>query len=311
MNILTFETGETIKYPSEVSELNSKQWLRFIALLIDLDYKKINTDDVLTELVFSFLNINRKEAIRIKLNKNLKNQKILFNVYRIAESLHTFFEEDIIEGHRTFIPKTDTTKNLLPKIRTSFFKRALYGPSDAITDISFREYEDANYVFRKYIETQSTDYLNDLIAILYRPKKSFLWIRKLLSSYNGEARQKYNKSKLENRVKQIAKLPLEYKLAVFYFFYSCEKFIHEGDIEINGNPVNLNVLFESDPDYPQPKGTIGLTGLLFELAESGVFGNAEQTANQNIYDILARLYQIKVSANAIREYYKSQTPKPQ
>jgi hypothetical protein len=245
----------------------------------------------------------------LKFKPALSQYRIFMNVYRISESLNSLFSEEEFEGRKVLVPITTTTKNLLPKIKRSFLKRNLYGPSDAITDISFKEYDDANYHYRQYLETRSIDFLDALVATLYRPKRRLLWLLKLLPDYNGQQRIKYNKNKIERRAKDIAKLPLHYKMAIFHFYHSCEKFLHEGEININGNAINLSVLYESDGDAPQPKGSIGLTGLLFEMAETGVFGNAEQTANQNLFDIMSRLYQIKVGANAIREYYKNKTPK--
>jgi hypothetical protein len=307
-NMIIIDTGESINFPSEIDDLTPKQWIRFNELVSQSQQGIITTDNMFAEMVFSALNIPRRQILKVK-HKPSKFRNIIYtNVYRIAEVLHSFFETEEINGRKYLIPKTSTTKNLLPEICLSVFKRKLYGPADALTDIAFCEYDEANNYYREYLQTQSTEALNNLVAVLYRPRRLFLWLIKKLPWYNGEARVKYNKNLVDQRAKIINSLPLHVKLAVFHFFHSCEKFLHEGELNINGNLIKLSVLYESEPDAPKPEGNIGLTGLLFELAESGVFGNAQETSMQNMFDIMARLYQIRVGAKAIKEYYRHKTP---
>jgi hypothetical protein len=44
----------------------------------------------------------------------------------------------------------------------------------------------------------------------------------------------------------------------------------------------------------------GVAGILFQIAESGVFGNMDQVLKVNMWDIFLRLYQIHLQAKAMK-----------
>ena len=69
-------------------------------------------------------------------------------------------------------------------------------------------------------------------------------------------------------------------------------------IEIDGNRCFFSMIFSSkdrgktdleDGDCDEEEGGIGLTGVMMAIAESGVFGNIKDTAQSDVWDVLARL----------------------
>jgi len=84
------------------------------------------------------------------------------------------------------------------------------------------------------------------------------------------------------------------KYAIFLNFLAFEEYIRTGAFTIDGQEISFRILFNevSDDDGAEKTDT-GLTGLLFNFAESGVFGNVKETSEQKLYDVLFRLYQVR------------------
>ena len=75
------------------------------------------------------------------------------------------------------------------------------------------------------------------------------------------------------------------------WFNACIRFLREGKPVIDGNEIDLGLLYQGSE-----AGTvagIGMQGILFSLSESNVFGDIDKTSNSNLYDVMARLYQLK------------------
>ena len=72
------------------------------------------------------------------------------------------------------------------------------------------------------------------------------------------------------------------------WFTYCIKCLQEEDLIINGIDVNLSVLFPKNNMgvTNHQKTNLGWTGVLMDIAESGVFGDAVSTAQTPLYDIL-------------------------
>ena len=107
------------------------------------------------------------------------------------------------------------TRNVIPVIRIGL--RKYYGPSDAMTNCIFGEFTLACSVLDEYQKNGSEDHLNQLVAILYRPKKIFWSIRKYFTDHQ-DPRQKFRNRSLKQRSAKIAKVDHCLKYSVFLFF---------------------------------------------------------------------------------------------
>ena len=85
------------------------------------------------------------------------------------------------------------------------------------------------------------------------------------------------------------------------WFGNCVDFIATGRPTIDGIEMDFSILFSKKTDSDNTPAGIGLTGVIYSLAESSVFGNAEQTGNTNLYDVLVRLYQLKLELDALKD----------
>jgi hypothetical protein len=199
--------------------------------------------------------------------------------------------------------KLTFTKNFIPVICGRF-----HGPKDALQDSTFAEYRIAHGYYAAYLESHSEDDLNHLVAVLYRPPKRFLWLKKMLPSFDGQCRipirSNSNPLLLEKRVRQIAQLPLAVRYGIFLYFSGCEQFLAKGSIELDGKTIDFSIIYEK-PEEGVESPDIGLLGILYNLAETKVFGSIEETDGQNIYDIMIRLYQVVMQQKAMEAKFKS------
>lgn len=271
-----------IEFPTALEEFTPKQFLKWVSLILRFESGDINHHDLKTELA-TYL-------IKRKIHKKDLKEPFASQIFRLTEHLHFLFEEKEKEDKIELYPAT-SIKNLLPRIK------CYYGPADALRDITFLEYIHAYQYYREFIIDQDVSKLNDLAAVLYRRKRFFFFGK----------RMEYNAEKMERRSRRFAKMPREIRFAVFYFFKSCDTYMREAKIFIGGNEIDFGILFTSsndDGDAGEDDG-LGMLGVLYKLAETGVFGNIKDTSNQNFWDVLLKLYQNR------KDYliFKSKQPK--
>jgi len=289
------------EFPSQIQEMTPDEFTCFIDLVLQYLSGGITIQEFKLRLIYKLLNIRLDLTYRLLSDEDRKN--VNGEMFRISELCESFFEEVERDGKKIKTFKLSFTKNLIPIIGGKFL-----GPQDALQDITFAEYRIAHRFFAAYLESHSEDDLNHLIAVLYRPAKRLLWIRRLLPSFEGQRRipftAKTNPLFLEARVKAIAKLPLAVRYGIFLFFSGCEEFLAKGTVNVDGKPVDFSIIYEKSNDSGDSPD-IGLVGILYSLAETKVFGSIEETDGQNLYDVMIRLYQVVKQAKAVEAKYKS------
>lgn len=257
-----------IDFPTALEEFTPKQFLKWVSLILRFESGDINHHDLKTELATYLV----KRKIR---KKDLKEPFVSSQIFRLTEHLHFLFEEKEKEDKIELHP-AGSIKNLLPRIKH------YYGPADALRDITFLEYIHAYQYYREFIIDKDVSKLNDLAAVLYRRKRFFFFGK----------RMKYNAEQTEGRAGSFAKMPREVKFAIFYFFKSCDNYLREAKIFIAGNEIDFGILFaSSNDDESKEDDGLGMLGVLYKLAETGVFGNIKEASNQNFWDVLLKLYQ--------------------
>lgn len=286
------------RFPSEIEEMNQEQFTNFCKLTYEYMNEEITVEEFKTHLFLALCDVVVPNAYSTY--NDIRKIQINEKICMLADLMDSFFIEKFEKGVITRELNLYFIKNMLPKLDKYF------GPSDALTDITFCEYRMANMYYRMFITNKDEDSLNRMIAILWRPKKSFLWLRKMFNSYDGHERIAYsNKSNpmmIEKRVMRIAKLPFYQRYGAFLFMAGCERYLREGKPTIDGNEIDFSILYSNN--VSEKDASIGLTGLLYSLAESKVFGNLEETDDQNLYDVMLRLYQVVSENNKRKEEIK-------
>ena len=290
------------EFPSEIAEMDREQFIYFIALVLKYVGGQITTEQFKILLTAKLLNI--RMGFRYSFMSRQERELANGEIFRISELCGSFFEEIERDGKKIKSFRLSFTKNFIPLICGKF-----HGPKDALQDITFCEYRMAHGYFAAYLSSHNETDLDHLIAVLYRPAKRFLWLKKLLPSFDGQIRTRFNSKSnpllLEARARKIAKLPMAERYGIFLFFAGSEEFLAKGTVNVDGKAIDLSVIYEkSDDDNSGPPDT-GLIGVLYSLAETKVFGSIAKTDNQNLYDIMIRLYQVATQAKAMEAKYKN------
>ena len=275
--------------PSDLSECDARQYIEMCQLIFQLQNGQISYDNLKTHAVYKLMNmIPSKKA---NTEEELTNK--YGNVYRLAQQIESFFDTDA-EGLKTI--KQYYIHNPVPSFRPAW--KRYYGPTDQFMNIKFGEYTDALRLFHQFNATGEMELLYDMVAILYRPKKWFHFIKKHLSSYDGDIREAYNIHHIEKRAKAFKYAPLGFIYGVYLYFASFQKFISTAKVPWGGKELDLSILFEaadSDDVYDQDENTpdIGMDSVMFMMAESGAFGTKQELANTSIWMIWIRMYEIR------------------
>jgi hypothetical protein len=162
--------------------------------------------------------------------------------------------------------------------------------------MTFGEYTDALRLFLDFHATGDMEILKLITALFYRPKKSFHFIKKRLSSYDGDIREPYNSKLLETNAKQLKNAPIGFVYGFYMLFASFQKFLIDAKIMWGGKEIDFAILFEnSDTEQSSTEDLpgIGMDAIAFSMAESGTFGNIEQVRKTNFWDIMVRMYDLR------------------
>ena len=266
MNLIEIPEAKYRKeIPSAFDEMSGKDFVFFAELFLKVQAGLLSPQELREHMLLRFMDVNVNRYIYRRL-KVKEKAYICSNVAELADQLINFLiEEGETKDGKTLVRfKHGFVCNPLPKLH------GLNGPADALQDISFQQYKDAYVAFREF--NHSPDCLNELIAALY---------------YKGK---KWDKTKALLLLPRIAKWPEAERYAVYLFFWSCLEFLQSAKIEVEGNTIDLSILYKSFPgNEPIDTGT-GISGLLFKIAEAGIWGDIEKASNQGLYDILVYLY---------------------
>jgi hypothetical protein len=235
--------------PSSWNELSRKQLL-FVSRLF---HGQLTMIDFKLRALFNFISITPK------IKKHLHPE----DAYFLCETLDFLFEE------------VSLTRNLLPILKTGL--RTYVGPSDALKNCTFGEFTMANSLLDSFSLSKDQKYLDEMVAVLYRPKKYFWFIRKNFTD-NQDTRKKFVNRSLKKRSGIMSSMDYHAKYSVFLFFSGV-----------------LNSLPELYPYVYQQRGDSGgddngWASLIISLAEGKTDDKSLETImNSNLYNVLIGL----------------------
>lgn len=152
----------------------------------------------------------------------------------------------------------DTPRNLLPEYG------GYKGPGDWLNGLKFGEFVQCSTI----IETMVTATPEDIAA-----------------GYQAIARIMYH-------IPEGDRVP---ELLAFHapmLFVNVWRQIQRAPIEINGKKIDFTIIFKAaGPRRPDDK--TGLTGVTFEVASAGLFGNVAEVENTDFWAVLLYLYKCK------------------
>jgi len=287
------ENGLKLEFPSKVAELNTKQYLKLCHDFLELHHGRINEDDFMVALIYNVLEMKPSKSRR---RYEEDRSRMVLALEQLSTTLFSFWH--FPEGSTTAEIDWFFTDQKLPVIE--FNGRYLYGPASMLEDLTYGEYEKAHTYFSVYLRTQEENVLDKLIAVLYRPlagdRQLFQFRRKKQQRVGLEG---YDLAEAE---RWASYLPPHIKYAVFVWWNNMELFIQIAEIQTDAGAVNLSILFKKpEEEKSTVENNTGIRGVLYQLAESAVFGDMKQVEAVNFWDVMLRLYQLKMNHAEDRE----------
>jgi len=235
--------------PSEWNELSRKQLL-YVSRLFS---EKLTLVEFRVKALFVFLSIKRKTFKRITLD----------DAFTLCESID-FLNKEV-----------NLTRNLIPVIKAGLIK--YYGPADAMVYCTFGEFTLACSALDKFQKTGEVKYLDELVAILYRPKKVLWSLRKYFTD-NQDPRAKFMSRTLNKRAGNLAKVDHCLKYSTYLFFNGV----------LNSLPALYPYVYQEKNEAGDQDN--GWASLIISLADGKTDDKSLETImNSNLYNVIIGL----------------------
>jgi hypothetical protein len=260
-----------IEIPEMWEELSPRQFKYLLKSVFKMmKNNKITTDDVLRDFADYLLG-------RRKIVHPVRREEYLLLVNDVAETLNWIFKKET--GKIIF--NFETTQNLIPTLGN------LIGPQSHGSDFRFGEYRTAVEYYTRYTQEHQPQMLDALVGILYRKPNR----RKKNFQFNGSHRQPFNRYLIDEYAKQAKPVPEYLKWGVYLWFGNFCRYLFEGTFIIEGNEVSFASIFERSNVHSDEKKnpSLGMTAVLFSLADSGTFGTAKETDETELFKVLLKL----------------------
>lgn len=170
---------------------------------------------------------------------------------------NSFFIKD---RNGNLAPNFDTRKNLLPEVKTED-GRIYKGPGEWLEGMTFGELTDC---LNAMGDLSGIDEFDHIARVMYR-------------------------------------IPEEEPVPDILYFHAPNllrcvwRKIEEGPIRVNGQDIDFRIIFKPAPgdNSRKPSDGTGWTGITFEVASSGVFGDVKEVEKTDMWMVLLYLYRCK------------------
>lgn len=258
--------------PENLGECDNNQFAFMSDLFHQYQTQKISYEQLRYNAVYHLLNLKKGDR---KTLSQPERDRMEANIYQISTLVDSFFFHEEVEDKTQITLSQNFRHN--PMKHIPLLKGKLTGPRDNFEGMTFGQYLDALDKFGNFVQDPDIDLLYELCATLYQkgkysPKKTKATIKLLKANYFG------------------------YVYGAYLLFTTFQQVINNSLIMIEGNLCDLSVLFEKPKNYKKYTSypSIGMKSTAFVLAESGVFGTYKDVRNAHLWDIFARLYDLKV-----------------
>lgn len=269
-----------IEFPACWEELTSSEWMYLLRLR-----KKLETDNRI-----SLLDVKREWSRFVLRGRGfngsfryIDNLMIVENASKSLDWMWREHENGMIE--LTF----DSTEQLMPKWRT------YRAPKSHGADLTFGEFRQAMVMANAYTQTHKPELLTALCGILYR---------KSGDSKKGQYREPFCQEHIGIYANRVHQMPDHLQWGVYAWFSCFCRFLTEGIFVIDGHEVCFAPIFGRSKGDESADQSLGLNSILFSVAESGVFGNLQQTDESLLLRVLMKLLDDHNKAEAIKKELK-------
>lgn len=301
------ERNISTEYPSSWDELTDLQFACVMQNWLKVIDGKINLHEFKVIVLYNFLGITRSPFNNWK-DKRLSKEQLenkFSNIWQLTQTLEWLFTYTNTPGNNTVDLSYTEITNRLPVIDPGW-EVPFVGPVSGLLDITFAEYCSAWQHYENYINNRTNAELDYLVATLYRPERHNYNQLKFTPAFDGNRREPFNPNLTQHYADLLAEVPFWQKYVILLWFLNCDRLIKEGELTLAGKPICFESIFtvpgnNSDEVETLDENDLGLTGLLFMIAESNLFGGPDQVNHTGYIDILTALLYWKKQADKMKK----------
>lgn len=172
----------------------------------------------------------------------------------------------------------------------------LHGPGELLQDLTFGEFRAAVRAQQSFLKEHRKEDLDEMVAVLYR------------SRYRKENRAGRKAGPLTGRpfrrdLARAKRLPDWQKRLVLLWFCSCLQYLQTGRVVLNGEEVDLSLLFQDGGTSRGPAAT--WNDLLFQMAREQTIGNIDRVEEEPLFSVLAIMWSNYKEAKRYEETAKT------
>ncbi|NQD71335.1 hypothetical protein HP439_11445 [Sphingobacterium shayense] len=261
---------KVIQFPSEWNECSQEQAQHLLKLAFEVMQGSMSIGEFRIKVFQYFTKIKFGIGYLVRQKLDL-NDDINAKIYQLSEQLCGWVFTK--QNDTTYELQYDTIVNHFPILLNKY-----HGPENLLADVTLGEFKTALSILDQYFECkndeiQATEHLDLFLSVLYRHKES------------GQKVPFYQHLPDPEIFRRV---PVWQKQCITIWFTFCVKCLQTEELTINGIDVDLSVLFPKSENTGSNnrKVNLGWTGILLDIAESGVFGDAITTSQTPLYDVL-------------------------
>ena len=275
LKITDMKRNKDMEFPDCWEEVRPNEW----TMLLNLRHK------MMTQRGVSLLDVKRAWCDFVLKNRGMraKGTDGMLLVDRLAETLEWMWMVD--EEEKCIALRFDTTQNLLPDWK------GLIGPKSHGADMTFGEFRAATAAMNLYTDGHLASDLLALVAVLYR-----------LPDVQTGRRRVFVEDELPGLMQDVQRvMPAWLQWGVYAWFAHFCEYLLTGEFVIDGQTVTFAPVFgRREKNGPRPAGQdLGLNSILYTVAESGVFGTADETDRAPLVRVLLKLLDDKQRADEL------------
>ena len=287
--LLNVRTNEVISFPEDIDELTGEQYLFYLDLALQQMMGEItDAQEIKRRLFVKFTDL--KMSARMSFYTSEEKAEIWAALTEKINLLDSFFDIEYpitteVEKDPIYHMHIQSGVNLLPTWN------GLKGPADMLSDITWGDFVNCLNAM-KLISLARED--GDIREI----QSNTIEIFKTL--YRAKSKEQRTKTK------ETPDTVLFHALTYFSYVY---ELISTMPIPVNGEEVDFSIIWKKDEDDDSADDDkSGWSGVLFMIAETGVFGRTADVNEANLYDVLMFLYSRKKQQIAEKKQLKKEAP---
>lgn len=277
-----YGTGRKALIPSSWDEMTPRQVLETFRLHENVMLSGGTRLEFNIRVLYMLLGIKPSRRFMRRLHRNgFRRERFAENLFRLCdECLGFLFDEEDTDGGVKFA--YTAVVNSLPVVRGRI-GQPLIGPADLLQDLSFGEFRYASQALNSFFQTKDIRDLDECIARLYR-RRSFK------ANSCGRYVKDFDNTCFDKDIKRVARLKTWQKTYIMMWFSSCLRYLQNETVIIDGETVNMSLLFSGDGSSSGDGMSFTWNDLLVQIARDRTVGNIEQVDKEPLFSIFRLMW---------------------